>query len=105
VRSGSPPHRRQVLRPVRVRQGDDELLAGPGTAVWGPGGVSHALKVESDSARALVVVTPGGFEQMFEEGGVAAAESAEPPEQAYDAEAALALLKRFRFEVVGPQLA
>jgi hypothetical protein len=42
---------------------------------------------------------------MFEEGGVAAAESAEPPEQAYDAEAALALSKRFRFEVVGPQLA
>jgi hypothetical protein len=79
--------------------------AGPGTGGWGPRGVSHALKVESESARLLVLVTPGGFEQMFEEGGVAAAKSAELPEQAYDPEAAIALSKRFGFEVVAPQLA
>src|SRR3989337_1708410 len=61
---------------IRFRQGDDEFVAGPGTWVWGPRGVPHAFKVESEAARALVVVTPGGFERMFEEGGVPAAESA-----------------------------
>jgi quercetin dioxygenase-like cupin family protein len=90
---------------IRFRQGDDEFVAGPGTWVWGPRGVPHAFKVESESARALVIVTPGGFERMFEEGGVPAADTVEPPEQEYDAEAAISISKRFGFEVVGPQLA
>ena len=89
---------------IRFRQGDDEFVAGPGTWVWGPRGVPHAFKVESESARALVVVTPGGFERIFEEGGVPASESAEPPAVEYDPEAAVAISKRFGFEVVGPQL-
>jgi hypothetical protein len=42
---------------------------------------------------------------MFEEGGVPAGESAEPPQHEYDVEAAAALAKRYGFEVVGPQLA
>jgi quercetin dioxygenase-like cupin family protein len=90
---------------IRFRQGDDEFVASPGTWVWGPRGVPHAFKVESESARALVLVSPGGFERMFEEGGVPAGESAEPPEQGYDPEAAMAMAKKFGFEVVGPQLA
>jgi quercetin dioxygenase-like cupin family protein len=90
---------------IRFRQGDNEFVAGPGTWVWGPRGVPHAFKVESERARALVIVTPGGFERMFEEGGVPAGESAEPPQQNYDPEAAIAISKRFGFEVVGPQLA
>lgn len=90
---------------IRFRQGEDEFVAGPGTLVWGPRGVPHAFKVESESARALVIVTPGGFERMFEEGGVPAGDSAEPPEQEYDPEAAIAISKKFGFEVVGPQLA
>lgn len=61
---------------IRVRQGDDEF-AGPGTWVWGPRGVPHAFKVESEKARALILVTPGGFERMFEEGGIPLAEASE----------------------------
>jgi quercetin dioxygenase-like cupin family protein len=89
---------------IRFRQADDEFVAGPGTWVWGPRGVPHAFKVESEGARALVMVTPGGFERMFEEGGVPATQSADPPEEHYDPEAAIAISKRFGFEVVGPQL-
>jgi quercetin dioxygenase-like cupin family protein len=89
---------------IRIRQGEDEFVAGPGAWVWGPRGIPHTFKVESESARALVIVTPGGFERMFEDGGVPLSESAEPPEQVYDPEAAAALSKRFGFEVVGPQL-
>ena len=90
---------------IRFRQADEEFIAGPGTWVWQPRGVPHAFKVESESARALVVVTPGGFERMFEEGGVPVSESVEPPEQEYDPEAAVEISQRFGFEVVGPQLA
>jgi quercetin dioxygenase-like cupin family protein len=89
---------------IRFRQGDDEFVAGPGACVWGPRGVPHAFTVESDTARALVVVTPGGFERMFEVAGTPAVESSEPPVQAYDPEAAVAVSKQFGFEVVGPQL-
>ncbi len=89
---------------IRFRQGDDEFVATAGAWVWGPRGVPHTFKVESESARALVIVTPGGFERMFEDGGVPFSESAEPPVHEYDPEAAIALSKRFGFEVVGPQL-
>ena len=69
-----------------------------------PPGVPHAFKVVSTRARALVIVTPGGFEQMFAEGGVPKSESSEPPVQEYDPDAARALAERYGFEVVGPQL-
>jgi quercetin dioxygenase-like cupin family protein len=90
---------------IRIRQGDDEFLAGQGTWSWGPRGVPHAFRVESDRARALVLVTPGGFEEMFAVGGTPAADSTEPPQTAYDPEAAQALSERFGFDVIGPQLA
>ncbi len=89
---------------IRFRQGEEEFVAGPGTWFWGRRGIPHAFKVESESARALVVVTPGGLERMFEEGGVPVSDSADPPEHVYDPEAAVAISKRFGFEVVGPQL-
>ena len=90
---------------IRFRQGDDEFVASPGRLVWCPRDVPHAFKVQPGGARALVIVSPGGFERMFEEGGVPVRESAEPPVEEYDPDAAIALAERFGFEVVGPQLA
>jgi uncharacterized RmlC-like cupin family protein len=89
---------------IRFRVGDEEFVADPGTWAWQPRGVPHSFRVESEGARALVIFTPGGIEHMFEDGGVPAGESAEPPHQEYDLEAAAALAKRYGFEVVGPQL-
>jgi mannose-6-phosphate isomerase-like protein (cupin superfamily) len=89
---------------IRFRQADDEFVAGPGTWVWGPREVPHAFKVQPGGARALVFIVPAGLERMFEEGGVPARESAEPPTDEYDPAAAVALAERFGFEVVGPQL-
>jgi mannose-6-phosphate isomerase-like protein (cupin superfamily) len=90
---------------IRFRVGDDEFVAGPGTWVWQPRGVPQAFSVESDSARALIIFTPGGLERMFQDGGVPAAESAEPPPQPQpDPETMAALATRFGFEFVGPQL-
>ena len=89
---------------IRFRQGTEEVTAGPGTLVWVPREVAHAFTVQSPSARALVIITPGGFEQMFVDGGVPASESTEPPTDHYDPEAARALAEKFGFDVVGPQL-
>lgn len=89
----------------RFRLGDDEFVAGPGAFVWQPRGVPHSFKVESDGARALCFYSPGGLERMFEEGGVPAGDSTEPPLREVptdEAEAAFGL--RFGFEVVGPQV-
>lgn len=89
---------------IRIRQGDEEFVVGAGTWVWGPRDEPHAFKVASERARALVVVTPGGFERMFEEGGTPAHDGEEPPDEQYDPEAARAISEQFGFEVVGPQL-
>jgi quercetin dioxygenase-like cupin family protein len=89
---------------VRFRRGDDEFVGGPGSWVWGPRNVPHTFKVESQSARALILVTPGGFERMFEVGGVPVSESPEPPVQEYDPEHTIAISKQFGFDVVGPPL-
>jgi uncharacterized RmlC-like cupin family protein len=89
---------------IRFRQGADEFIAGPGTLVWVPREVPHAFTVQSPTARALVIVTPGGLEQMFVEGGVPVSETAEPPAQSYDPDVARALAEKFGFDVIGPQL-
>ncbi|HEX2282891.1 MAG TPA: cupin domain-containing protein [Thermomicrobiales bacterium] len=89
---------------IRFRQGTEEFIAGPGAFVWAPREVTHAFTVQSPTARVLVIVTPGGLEQMFVEGGVRASDTAEPPTQEYDPDAARALAEKFGFDVVGPQL-
>jgi uncharacterized RmlC-like cupin family protein len=89
---------------IRFRQGTEEFIAGPGALVWVPRAVPHAFTVQSPSARALVIISPGGFEQMFVDGGVPASETAEPPTDHYDPDAARALAEKFGFDVVGPQL-
>ncbi|MGC2372249.1 MAG: cupin domain-containing protein [Solirubrobacteraceae bacterium] len=44
-----------------------------------PMGVEHTFRVDSDSARVLVLSTPAGIEQLFLEGGVPATASTLPP--------------------------
>ena len=90
---------------IRFRKGDDEFIAGPGTLVWLPRGVAHAFKVQPGGARALLLLTPGGFERMFEEGGVSTSQSEEAPTDNYDPEVLVSLAARYGMEVVGPQLA
>jgi mannose-6-phosphate isomerase-like protein (cupin superfamily) len=37
---------------IRFRQGEEEFVGGPGTWVWGPRGVPHTFRVESERAGA-----------------------------------------------------
>lgn len=89
---------------IRFRLHEEEFVRGPGSWVWGPRDVPHTFTVESETARALILVTPGGMERMFEVGGVPVSESPEPPVTEYDPEHAAAFSREFGFDVVGPQL-
>jgi hypothetical protein len=66
--------------------------------------VPHTFTVESETARALILFTPGGFERMFEVGGVPVSESSDPPPQDYDVEDTVAVSEQFGLEIVGPRL-
>ena len=107
--------------PLHVHRGEDEafyvlegeirflvrvevFVGGPGRWVWAPRGVPHTFTVESETARALILFTPGGFERMFEVGGVPVSESSDPPPQDYDVEDTVAVSEQFGLEIVGPRL-
>lgn len=74
---------------VTFHVGGQNLHGVAGSFVSFPRQIPHTFTVESDSARFLVIVTPGGFERMFES-------NPSTPEQA------VAALNAFDAEVVGP---
>ena len=86
---------------IRFQVRDEQFVGGPGRWVWAPRDVPHTFTVESETARTLIFFTPGGFERMFEVGGVPVSESLEPPTQEYDLDHTLEVSRDFGFEVVG----
>ncbi len=90
---------------IRFRRGDDEFTASPGDFVFGPREVPHSFKVLGGGARALVLITPAGLEQMFIEGGVPVTDPATPPTLEYDMEQVRVLARKYGWDVVGPPLA
>jgi quercetin dioxygenase-like cupin family protein len=90
---------------ISVYVGEQVVRAGAGDFLWAPRDVAHAFRVESASARVLVVSTPGGFDQFFFETGqpapelsVPSAAEVEPP----DLDAVVAALADYGVEVLGP---
>ncbi len=87
---------------IHFRRGDGEFVGRAGDWVFGPRGVPHSFRTGADGARALVLVMPGGFEEMFADGGVPVAPGDSPPPPApYDPDAAAALARKYGFEMVG----
>ena len=62
-----------------VQRGPDSLVLAEGQGAFLPRNVPHTFKITSDHARALVYVTPGGFEEYFRTFAAALADGA-PPE-------------------------
>jgi quercetin dioxygenase-like cupin family protein len=89
---------------LRCRQGDSEFTAGPGELVFGPRGLAHAFKAGPDGATALVLLTPGGLERMFQEGGVPVLASTAPPAGDYDVQQVIQLSAKYGMDVTGPPL-
>ena len=50
---------------VLFQRGLERIVAGPGQAVLLPRGIPHGFAVRSNTARMLLVLTPGGLEEAF----------------------------------------
>jgi quercetin dioxygenase-like cupin family protein len=57
---------------LTVFRGSEVLEATAGTSVFLPRGVPHTFRIESKTARGLILITPGGFENYFREIGAPA---------------------------------
>lgn len=59
--------------------GDESLSATAGDFVFGPRGIQHRFRVESEAARFLILVTPAGFENFTRDCGWPATTRTLPP--------------------------
>lgn len=91
---------------VRVRHGDEIIEAVTGSLIFGPRGVPHSFRVDSDEARLLLFFGPAGVEGFFRDGGKPARARSLPPvgEEFLDKEALKAVGARYGQEFVGPPL-
>lgn len=66
---------------VGARVGDQEATAGPGSYVLKPRGIMHTFwNAGPEPARILEILSPGGFERLFEEVGRVAETAADQEE-------------------------
>jgi quercetin dioxygenase-like cupin family protein len=111
----SPPlhiHRREdesfwVLEgTVRFQTAEETVVAGPGSFVFLPRDVPHTFLVEGDEpAHMLTLLTPGGSERFFVEGGRPPEGPGLPPSGPPDIEKLARVAPEYGLEIVGPPLA
>ncbi len=88
-----------------MRCGDRTFRAEPGAFVFLPRDVPHSFVVEGDHpARMLTLLTPGGGEGVFIEGGRAPEHDGLPPMTPPDIEALKRVSGRYGSEIVGPPM-
>ncbi len=66
---------------LTLQAGDERFDLVPGAAAVVPMGVAHTFRVNSDSARVLVLSTPAGLERLVRDGSVPALTSTLPPSE------------------------
>ena len=64
---------------LMVHAGADRFVLGPGGVAMVPIGVPHSFRVDSDTARVLVLSTPAGLERLVRDGSVPASAPTLPP--------------------------
>jgi quercetin dioxygenase-like cupin family protein len=64
---------------LTVQAGEQRFELEAGAAAVVPMGVSHTFRVDSDTARVLVLSTPAGLERMIRDGSIAATAPTLPP--------------------------
>jgi quercetin dioxygenase-like cupin family protein len=91
---------------VRFQAGGRDILAGPGSFVFLPRDVPHTFVVEgSEDAHMLTLVSPGGGERFFVEGGCEPEGPGLPPPGPPDIARLRELGPRYGNEILGPPLA
>ena len=64
---------------LTIQAGERRFALGPGGAAAVPMGLAHTFRVDSETARVLVLSTPAGLERLVRDGSVPAARAALPP--------------------------
>jgi quercetin dioxygenase-like cupin family protein len=102
---GPPPHIHQREdETFQVLEGEYEfmvggktMVAGPGTTLFAPRGVPHTYRYAGkNTGKLMVVLTPGGFENFFEEINTLT------PQQQQDIPRVLEIAKKFGLEILPP---
>ncbi len=91
---------------LTVLAGERRFALGPGGTAAVPTGVAHTFRVDSDTARVLVLSTPAGLERFVRDGSVpATAATLPPPDTPRPSDAELARIFEAHGQVnVGPSL-
>lgn len=90
---------------VTIRCGDKTVRATAGACAFLPRGVPHTFVVEGNRpARMLGIVTPGGAEAFFVEGGRLADGEGLPPATPSDIDQLRRVAMRFGNRIVGPPM-
>jgi quercetin dioxygenase-like cupin family protein len=85
--------------------GEQRFVAEAGATVAVPAGVRHTWRVDSDTARILVISTPAGLDRLFRDAGVAAlAPTLPPPDAGPSPETVEQALRAHRHDNFGPPL-
>jgi quercetin dioxygenase-like cupin family protein len=89
---------------VSMHIGDEVISASAGSFLWGPRTVPHAFCIESETAKLLVISTPGGFDRFFLDTGTAAAAPTLPPPATNppDLDAIVAAAREHGVDIIGP---
>jgi quercetin dioxygenase-like cupin family protein len=66
---------------LSVQAGEQRFELTPGAAAVVPMGVAHTFRVDTDTARVLVLSTPAGLERMVRDGSVPATSPTLPPSE------------------------
>jgi mannose-6-phosphate isomerase-like protein (cupin superfamily) len=90
---------------VRFVCGEEEIDAGPGSYVFLPRGVPHTFVVEGEEdARLLTLLSPGGGEGFFRDGGRPAEGPGLPPPGPPDVAKLAQVAPLYGAEILGPPL-
>ena len=90
---------------VRFRSAGQDIVAGPGSFVFLPRDVPHTFVVEGgEDARMLTLLSPGGGERFFLEGGRTPDGPGLPPPGPPDVARLQEVASRFGNEILGPPL-
>lgn len=64
---------------IRFHIGDKTFTANPGEFAYGPKGIPHSFSLVTETAKALLLITPAGIETFFKEFSVPAQSLELPP--------------------------
>ena len=82
--------------------GDEVIPASEGTLVYAPRGLPHSLRIDSDRAKALQFIVPGGFESFFIETFPSVTEDVDPTDEPADLDRIAEAAARYGVTLLGP---